>query len=145
MTKHLLTLFLGATVFAVVGLAAAQRQPPDPPDAGQVRDNLMRKKLEHAQKVLEGVAVNNFEMIERYADELIILSKRAEWRVLQTPEYTRQSDEFRRNAATLIKAAKDKNTDAAALGYVQMTMSCVSCHKYIRETRVGLLDGVRGP
>jgi hypothetical protein len=35
------------------------------------------------------------------------------------------SNQFRRSAETLIKDAKDKNLDAAALTYVEMTLTCV--------------------
>ncbi len=86
------------------------------------------------------VPIADFALIEKHADELIILSKKAEWAVLQTPEYNRQSDDFRRNADSLTKAAKEKNLDAAALTYVQLTMSCVNCHKHVRETRIAGLD-----
>jgi len=108
------------------------------------RNLLMQQKLGHAQKVLEGVAIKDFDLIEKHADELIILSKKAEWAVLQTPEYTRQSDDFRRNADSLAKAAKDKNLDGAALAYVQVTMSCVNCHKHVREVRMASLPGAPG-
>jgi hypothetical protein len=101
---------------------------------------LMRKKLEHSQKVLEGIAVNDFKAISKHADDLIDLSKQVEWRVLKTPQYETNSNEFRRNAEALIKSAKDKNTDGAALAYVEMTLTCVRCHKYVREERMVLLD-----
>ncbi len=78
------------------------------------RNLLMQQKLGHAQKVLEGVAIADFALIEKHADELIILSKKAEWAVL--------------------------NLDGAALAYVQLTMSCVNCHKHVRETRIARLD-----
>jgi hypothetical protein len=135
MTRH--TLVLALLVLAAAVPVTAQRQP----DQGKRPDDLMKRKLEQAQKVLEGVATNNFDLIERGADELQVISKRAEWRVLQTPDYNRQSDEFRRHAAALTKAAREKNTDAAALAYVQMTMSCVNCHKYVREARIARAGG----
>ena len=79
---------------------------------------LMRKKLEHSQKVLEGLAVNDYKAMAKHADELIDLSKQVEWRVLKTPQYEIHSNEFRRNCENLIKGAKDKNLDAAALAYL---------------------------
>jgi hypothetical protein len=102
--------------------------------------DLMRKKLENSQKVLEGIAVNDFKLIAKHADELIDLSKQVEWKVLKAPQYEIHSNEFRRSAETLIKNAKDKNLDAAALTYVEMTLTCVRCHKYVREERMTRLD-----
>jgi hypothetical protein len=109
-------------------------QKKDEPKKG--RNLLMQKKLDHAQKVLEGVAVQDYDLIERNADELILISKKAEWKVIQTPDYVRHSEDFRRNGELLVKHAKAKNIDAAALAYVQMTLSCVNCHKHVREVRI---------
>jgi hypothetical protein len=122
---------------ALGGYGDDKKSGEEPPK--KVRD-LMRKKLVNSQKVLEGIAVNDFKLIAKHADELIDLSKEAEWRVLKTPQYEIHSNEFRRSAETLIKNAKDKNLDAAALSYVEMTLTCVRCHKYVREERMTRLD-----
>jgi hypothetical protein len=116
-------------------LSSGQSQEPK-----QDRNPIMQLKLSHAQKVLEGIALNDFNLIEKHADELIILSNKAEWKVLPTRDYLLQSNEFRRNAELLTKAAKGKNLDGATLAYVQLTMSCVSCHKHVREVRMARLD-----
>jgi hypothetical protein len=47
----------------------------------------MRKKLQHAQKVLEGIALNDFDQIMDHADGLMQLTKEVEWQVLKTPRY----------------------------------------------------------
>jgi hypothetical protein len=97
--------------------------------------DLMHKKLEASQKVLEGLALNDFEKIGKQSDELLTISKRAEWKVLKTPKYELYSNEFQRTAEDLAKSAKKKNIDEAALNYVELTLTCVKCHKYVRETR----------
>jgi hypothetical protein len=117
--------------------AEAQKPPAEPPK--KVRD-LMRKKLEHSQKLLEGIAVNDFKLIGKHAEELIDVSKQLEWKVLKTPQYEIHSNDFRRSAETLMKDAKEKNIDAAALTYVEITLTCVRCHKYVREERMTRLD-----
>jgi hypothetical protein len=96
---------------------------------------LMNHKLEHAQKILDGVSRNDFDKIARHAEDLIALSKQAEWMVLKTPTYDLYSDSFRRSADDLIRAAKLKNSDTTALAYVDLTMACVKCHRYVREQR----------
>ena len=101
---------------------------------------LMHRKLEGAQKVLEGISVSDFDKISKNADELIQVSKEAEWKVLKTEKYELYSNEFRRHADTLIKNAKEKNLDAAALTYVELTLTCVRCHKYVREARETSVD-----
>jgi hypothetical protein len=96
---------------------------------------LMRRKLLESQRVLEGVALSDCDIIAKHAQELVAISKEAEWRVLKTPTYELHSNEFRRIAEGLIKNAKDNNADAAALSYVDLTLCCVKCHKYVREVR----------
>jgi hypothetical protein len=99
-------------------------------------EGLMQRKLARAQKVLEGIATKDFDMIARNAEELIAISKEAEWKVITTPRYELYSNEFRRNADALVGAAKEKNLDAAALSYVDMTLTCVKCHKHVREVKM---------
>jgi hypothetical protein len=93
---------------------------------------IMRLKLGYSQNVLVGITTENFDMIDRNAERLVILSKTTNWYSRQTPEYDLFVTEFRRQAEALQRAGKEKNVDAASLAYVQMTLSCVSCHKYIR-------------
>jgi hypothetical protein len=102
--------------------------------------DLMHKKLENSQKVLEGLALNDFKMIAKHAEELLELSKEAEWKVIKTPQYEIHSSDFRRTAETLVKNAKEKNLDAAALSYVELTLTCVKCHKHVREKRMTRAD-----
>ena len=101
---------------------------------------LMERKLQEAQKVLEGVAINDFDKIARHAEGLIVISKTAEWRAVKTPQYEVFSNEFQRTAGDLVKHAKEKNLDAAALSYVELTLTCVKCHKHVREVRMSRRD-----
>jgi hypothetical protein len=110
----------------------ALSQKPDKPD---VKD-FMRGKLIHMQKVLEGVTTEDYDLIRKDANQLVLLSHATEWRVLATPEYQQHSAEFRRAAQAVVDAAKKKNLDGAALAYVDMTMKCVTCHKYVRSVRM---------
>jgi hypothetical protein len=101
---------------------------------------LMKRKLEDSQKVLEGLATNDFDKVAKHADDLIQVSKDVEWRVMKTREYEMYSNDFRRNAETLVRMAKAKNTDGIALAYVDLTLNCVKCHKHVREERRARLD-----
>jgi hypothetical protein len=115
-------------------LSGRGEEPKEDKDKNKV-SQLMRKKLAHSQKVLEGIATQDYKMISANAEELIAISKETEWNVLKTPRFELHSNDFRRNAEDLIKAAKEKNVDAAALAYVELTLTCVKCHKHVREIR----------
>jgi cytochrome c556 len=94
---------------------------------------LMIDKLKNSQRLLEGIALADFGKITQSAEELIQLSKTSEWMVHKTPRYELHSNEFRRACEVLVQKAKAKNIDGVALAYVDLTMSCVRCHQYVRE------------
>jgi len=131
-----------AATAAILSLLPAVGIPGEPAGRPQQKsggssnlERVMKKKLTHTQKLLEGIALNDFGKIRDNAEELSALSKQAEWMSLHTPEYELFTDTFRRSAQDLEKAAKNKNIDGAALAYVDLTMTCVKCHKYVRDTR----------
>lgn len=96
---------------------------------------VMREKLALSQQVLKGLALQDFGLMRSGADRLVKLSQASGWTPRQSPEYELFTTEFRRAAAELSRAAADKNIDGATLAYTQMTVSCVSCHKYLRDGR----------
>lgn len=128
-------------IIVVVGMPIFGAHGDEPQSAPQRLDRvitkelseLMRRKLTNSQNVLEGIALGDFEMIAKHADELIAVSQQAEWRVLKTPEYETYSNDLRRNAAVLIQQSNAKNLDGAVLAYVELTLTCVKCHKHVRE------------
>lgn len=103
----------------------------------------MTKKLTFAQKLLDGLAKEDFGVIERNAQYLLDLSNKAEWKTNKSPAYESHSLAFRRSCETMIECSKRRNLDGATLAYMEMTMSCVKCHKYTRETRVTRLDSFK--
>ena len=120
----------------LLGFGVRAAPPPKADDAAA----LMQKKLSHAQKLLEGIALGNFEVIGLQAGDLMNVSKRAEFKVFKTAEYELYSNDFRRSLEDIRKGVKQKNLDAATLGYVDMTISCVRCHKHVREVRIAMKD-----
>ena len=117
------------------GLLAAALVAQEPaPKTDDVAD-FMRAKLGHSQRVLEGLALEDYDLIARGAQELALASQASSWQVLQTEEYARQSSEFRRSCDSLRNTAKAKNLDGAALAWMEVTMKCIQCHKYVRDQR----------
>ncbi len=135
MQRNTTALLLGAGLLtlALGSLVAAQMPPMESPKP------FMQRKLVHAQKVLEAIAMEDYQRIEHHAQQLSLLSQAATWNVINTPEYLMHSREFRRAAEQMRDAAKRKNLDAATLAYVQMTMKCVECHKHVRKVKTAAL------
>jgi hypothetical protein len=56
-----------------------------------------------------------------------------EWGFSNSKEYGRMSEDLRRISKQLVKAAQDKNGEAATLAYQRMTLNCVECHQALRN------------
>jgi len=128
------TSILIATVLAI--LIGAWAQPPKTTPAKE----FMREKLQHSQKVLEGIAVEDYRLILVHSQKLSAMSQNAGWNMFQNPEYLELSAAFRRYADTLTQAAKEENLDRATVAYLGMTMSCVECHKFVRRRRMARIE-----
>lgn len=130
-----------------LGVSLAGQPNPAPraqAPANEVAD-IMALKLKHSERVLEAIALADFDTLAKESQALSLLSQEAAFNVLMTAEYAQQSLEFRRSADALTKAAKSKNIDAAALAYVDITMKCVNCHKHVRDVRMAALPALELP
>jgi hypothetical protein len=97
---------------------------------------VMREKLAHSQKVLEAIVTADLSALQSHSTALIRATESPAWSVLKSPEYIRQSTAFLRAAEDLVASAGRRDLDSAALNYVQLTLSCVECHRYIRNRRI---------
>ena len=95
---------------------------------------VMRQKLAASQRILAGLAIADFGLIQTNANSLVALSGQRGWTAMQTPDYELFSTQFRVSAEALAKAAKVRDIDAAVEAYLDLTVSCVACHKYLRAT-----------
>ena len=141
--RNLAAGFLTLVAVAVVVPAMSMSRPPlaaQEPTVGDKPNDVaifMRAKLGHAQLVLEGLALADYDLIARGAHDLALASQASSWQVLQTEDYARQSREFRRACESFRSAAKDKNLDGAALAWMEVTLKCIQCHKYVRDVGTG--------
>ena len=148
------TIIVGAAVVAILSVATATgnkppeaadvpvQQTPDAPedkpakpaDDAEKKDlyHFMRKKLEASGKVLEGLAVEDFDLIKEGAKELNTLSMAEKFRVSNDPLYRNFSQEFQRLTKDLMQSAEDENLDRAALKWMDATLSCIECHRFTR-------------
>jgi len=112
-------------------------QPKDGKDDPKKKLSVMERKLKHAQQVLEGLALKDFDKVGKSADGLMECLKEATWRINDTDKYLLYSNDFLRHIEDLQKASKAKNVDKATIAYMEMTLTCVRCHEHLRETRIG--------
>lgn len=97
---------------------------------------VMRAKLEHSQKILEAIVTSNWQLLDRESREMALVVRDPAWSSAMMPEYVRYSDAFLRAMNDLTEAAKARDLDAASLGLISLTTSCVSCHRYVARSRI---------
>ncbi len=96
----------------------------------------MRVKLGQAQGMLEGLTVEDFDQIEKEAAAMFLLTKAEKWGGSKDPKFVQLSDEFGRLSLKVAKYAKEKNLDGAALSYMQLTLTCIECHRSVRDMTI---------
>lgn len=128
MRRMSLVVLLGL-VLAIPSSSQDKKRDPDP---------LMVAKLHESQALLAALALGDFDKIKKTADALYKLSSEAQFKkARQTPEYELHANAFQRSAETIANKAKAKNLDGATLAYLDLTLTCVRCHQYTREVRIG--------
>lgn len=96
---------------------------------------LMREKLGHAEALLEAVVTSDWEELEIRALALEAITREPEWAVLPSREYAEHSNAFQDAVQDLIAAARARDLDAGPQAYVDVTLSCVACHRAVALAR----------
>lgn len=100
----------------------------------QEMSKFMREKLAASSEVLEGLATENFELIASGAKQMRKLSAAEKWQVSNDASYRQFSNQFRRIMEQLETKANEKKLEGAALTWIEGTMTCIECHKWVRNT-----------
>lgn len=102
----------------------------------QELSDFMHQKLDASNKILEGLVTEDTDLVREGAEVLTQMSTAEKWQISHNVMYLQFSKEFQRNAEKLVDAAKEKNLDRAALRWMDTTMSCIECHRFVRNELV---------
>lgn len=121
----------GAVSGVVSGVVSAQDEVLIQPGR---RAAFMRQKLDFSKDLLQGLALEDFEMIADRARSMRKLSEAVEWETVVIPgtDYARYNLEFQNLSADLGRQAAARNLDGAIIAFNQLTLNCVQCHKFVR-------------
>src|SRR5690606_22941614 len=125
---------LGGTV----GIVRARQQEEQRRDRSLAM--FMQAKLDHSKDILEGITTANFDQVAQGARALRTLTENELWRVSPNITYVRYTEEFVRLTDALEADGRAENIDGATLNYVNLTINCVNCHKFVRDQRITSLD-----
>jgi cytochrome c556 len=123
----------GITVSACLLTAALLATPAIAEEEPEKMSFWMKKKLEYSQEILEGMTAGNFEQIGKSARSMNALGYLEKWVRANSSDYRAQLRIFQSANKQLIEMADEQNLDGTAAAYVQLTLSCVNCHKVVRD------------
>lgn len=114
--------------------AATEGQKADDRETEQSIDRFMRQKLGATKRILKGLMTNDLKLVEDNADQLLKMSHEEKWIASNDMMYLQHSIKFRNAAEDLYSSAADNSMDGASLAWVKVTMSCIKCHEWVRDT-----------
>jgi hypothetical protein len=108
----------------------------DAPAAGQdqARD-FMRHKMGLTQDALAGLTEGDLVKVGTAAKNMRFLGYFEKHLLAERPEYKRQVAFFDFASQELVRQAEAKNLEGATLAYMQLTATCVQCHKVMRTAK----------
>lgn len=134
MKNKFLTWLAAATVWAMTADCPSRGEEQKPSE--QEKSAIwMKKKLEFSQNILAGLTESDFEKIRVNALAMNFMDYLEKWARSGTPEYKRQMSYYEFANRELMRQAREKNLDGATLAYNQLTVTCVQCHKIVRDTK----------
>jgi hypothetical protein len=129
MSRFLMSL----AVLALIGTTVAPHLARgDDDDKAKASSFWMKQKLAASQNILAGLTKEDYVAIEKNAQSMVLVGYLEKWVRSDTPRYQKMMKDFEYANKSLVLAAREKNLDGATVAYVQLTFSCVQCHKHIR-------------
>ena len=122
-----------AIAVGVIGISVAISKTQEPQNQQKNSSAFMQRKLDFTRAVVAGLATEDFEKISKGAQDLMLLSHEADWKVITSPEYLKMSREFRETTERLREQGRQKNLDGATIAYFEVTLNCIRCHKQLRQ------------
>lgn len=125
-------------VLLLVGFVSAQdlEEPliePFPDAEAQPFNFWMDVKLDESQKIFAGLAKADFEAIVSCTKKLTALSELEGFVRNRTPGYRTQLRSYQFAIREIEQQAKRESIEGVTLGFQQLTLSCVNCHRQLRE------------
>ena len=123
------TFALGCALIMTCGRPAGAEEKPS---------DWMKQKLEMSQKILAGLTQGDFEAVETNAQKMNVVNHLEKLVAADQPhykEYMRQLNAFETANRELLRQSAAKNIEGSTLAYMQLTVSCVHCHRVVRDAK----------
>ena len=98
----------------------------------------MDVKLEESQAIFAAMTTADYEAIVKSAETLKTLSRVEGFVRRKNPKYRTQLRSFEFATREIEYHGKRENIEGVVLGFNQLTLSCVNCHKQLRDVPNGV-------
>lgn len=129
-TKTIIRAGLAGAVAA--GVLAASLLAAETKPRRAATQAFMRQKLVYSQAILEGLALEKFDLVSKNAIRLRDMSQSNQWFTLKQPDYMTHTTNYQKSVDALYMAAVEKKLDEATEAYVKVARNCVECHRLVR-------------
>ena len=92
----------------------------------------MRQKLAYSQGVLEGLTLENFELVTKNGIRIRNMKLTNALYGVKNPLYMKHLTNYQHSVDRLLDASTDKNLDRATQAYQGVIQSCIECHRDYR-------------
>ena len=127
-TKHIKLGMAAIAACLLAGVLAAAESKP----RRAATQAFMKMKLTHSQGILEGMALERFDLISKNALRLRDMTASNHWSIMKQPEYMAHTTNYQKSIDSVYMAAVDKNLDAVTEAYAKVARNCVECHRLVR-------------
>lgn len=131
----LLRLVVG--VFAVSAICMAFAASADEKTDRANMQIFMRKKLDYARNITEGIVLEQFATISVNAAGMRRMSQTNFWIQTKNTNYLAKTTNFQNELDKLFYAASERDLDRATASYGNVLKTCVDCHHFVRKEQLG--------
>ncbi len=132
MHKSIAAVLIFCSAIVLCGHMDALRAEPKNKTQQHNTPVFMRAKLASSKRVLEGLVLDDFDMVEKAAHEMKTLSEHTHWPQSKDKVYEHFTNEFRQQCDKLARLAKKEDRDGTHYTFLGISTTCVDCHAYVR-------------
>jgi len=123
-----------------VAMSTAMQDEIAAPGDKYAMAKFMAQKLAAAQRSLDGISREDFELLRQTTTEMIELSRHEAWERMASPRFVQDTVDFVAAAEFLNRMAEGKDAEGTSLGFMRLTMTCMNCHTHVRTSKVALRE-----
>ena len=97
--------------------------------------SFMRQKLIYSQGVMEGLTLEQFDLVTKYGIKMRKMNLTNHFYVMGTPDYMSSLTNYQQSIDRMLFAAAGRDLNDTTQAYQRVVKSCVECHRSFRTVQ----------